>query len=293
MLCNPAQYLLRCDDLCPTVSARRWKPLAALISEFGLRPILALVPENRDPELEPSPADPRFWDQMREMEAAGAAIALHGYRHLCASRGRSLVGLARRSEFAGVDEATQRQWICRGLKILRAHGLHPRLWVAPRHGSDRSTLRALKAEGIELVSDGLAREPFVRYGALWIPQQLWAPRARTTAVPELLHPGATIAKWLFPQEKATSHDRRIWAHEPWNRSKGLWTICIHPNTAGDEEVEALRLFVRDHAAQFTSVDRVLAEFPRRPIGAGERVYEALALGRIRIQRWRTRLRAGR
>jgi len=33
-------------------------------------------------------------------------------------------------------------------------------------------------------------------------------------------PGATIAKWLFPQEKATSHNPRIWVHELWNRSKG-------------------------------------------------------------------------
>jgi len=40
-----------------------------------------------------------------------------------------------------------------------------------------------------------------------------------TAVPELLYPGATIAKWLLPQEKATSHDPRTWVHELWNRSK--------------------------------------------------------------------------
>ena len=46
--------------------------------------------------------------------------------------------------------------------------------------------------------------------------------ARVTAVPELLYPGAIIAKWLFPQEKATSHDPRIWVHELWNRSRAVW-----------------------------------------------------------------------
>ncbi len=250
LLCRPAQYLLRCDDLCPTVSSARWQSLAGLIREFGLRPILAVVPENRDAELEQSPADPGFWAGMREMETAGAAIALHGYRHLCASQERSLIGLTRASEFAGVDEATQRLWIREGLRILRAHGLHPRLWVAPRHGFDRNTLRALRAEGIELVSDGLAREPFVREGMTWIPQQLWGPVEKT---------------------------------------KGLWTIAIHPNTARDEDLAALREFICAHAAQFTSVDRVLVEFPRRPMSVGERMYAGLALGRIQARSWRKRM----
>ena len=124
--------MLRIDDLCPTVDADRWALWRALLNEFALRPILAVVPDNRDPELEASPADPSFWAQMRLLEAAGAAIALHGYRHLCTSRGRSLVALHPETEFAGVPEETQRTWIGAGLAILRGHGLHPKLWVAPR-----------------------------------------------------------------------------------------------------------------------------------------------------------------
>lgn len=249
MLCKPAQYLLRIDDLCPTVSPGRWKQLAALIAEFHLRPILAVVPENCDLELDRSPANPEFWAGMRKLQSEGGAIALHGYRHLCASRGRSLAKMARASEFAGVEEATQRLWIREGLRILREHGLHPRLWAAPRHGFDAHTLHILKAEGIEAVSDGLARMPFVREGITWIPQQLWAPR----------------------------HERQ-----------GLWTICIHPNTLSDEEFERLRAFVRGHAARFTSVDRALAEFPPRKLDVGEWVYAKAAWWRIQWRHWRKR-----
>jgi predicted deacetylase len=176
---SPAQYLLRFDDLCPTVSYPRWQRFLPLIEEFGLRPILAVIPDNQDRELILSPPDPEFWARMRAMEAAGATIALHGYRHLCQSQGKSLLPLHRHSEFAGVEEETQGEWIREGLGILRGQGLHPGIFVAPRHGFDQATLRALSQEGIQLLSDGFARLPFTRGGLTWIPQQLWAPVAKT------------------------------------------------------------------------------------------------------------------
>jgi hypothetical protein len=164
-------------------------------------------------------------------------------------QGKSLVPLHSRSEFAGVDPNSQREWIESGLDILRGHGLDPRVWVAPRHGFDRNTLRALRNERIALLSDGLARVPFMRGGLTWIPQQLWAPVEK---------PG------------------------------GLWTICIHPNTARDSLVDQLRDFLRRHAAQFTSVDRVVEELKPAKLGKAERMHEILALWKIRVSRARKR-----
>lgn len=241
---SSSRYLLRIDDLCPTVAAHRWRQIAELIDEFAVQPILAIVPDNYDAELLQSPPDPGFWAEMRELESSGATIALHGYRHLCASGGHSMVSLAHHSEFAGVPEDTQRAWIGKGLRILRGHGLSPRVWVAPRHGFDRSTLRALRSEGIETLCDGFARRPFIRTGFTWIPQQLWAPCAKR---------------------------------------EGLWTICFHPNTAGEEDVENLRAFLRDHAAQFTSADGALAVFPPRPLHFTERAQAQFALWRIEFR----------
>lgn len=243
MIPSPAYYLLRIDDLCPTVSAELWRQLRSLIEEFGLRPILAVVPDNQDPELQISPPDPAFWDSMRAMQAAGAAIGLHGYRHVCASRSRSLVDLHRASEFAGVPAATQRAWIGAGIRILRDHGLDPKIWVAPRHGFDRNTLAALREEGILVLSDGLTRAPFLRSGMTWIPQQLWAPV---------------------------------------EKDRGLWTICIHPNTASDQEIAALHSFLAAHAAQFTSVDRVLFHFQPATLTLTARIQAECALRRLKI-----------
>ena len=253
MIPHPAQYLLRFDDLCPTMAAERWVLLENLIGEFGVQPILAVVPDNRDPELAIENPAPDFWEQMRSMEAAGAVIALHGYRHLCESRGRSLLPLHGLSEFAGVIEETQREWIHKGLEILRSHALNPRLWVAPRHGFDRSTLTALQAEGIFHISDGFARVPYTGAGMTWIPQQLWAPVVK---------------------------------------SSGVWTICIHSNNAGEAQVDELRGFLRGHARQFTSFNRVTAEFQARPLELREQVYEIGMLWRVifsrRIKRRRRR-----
>jgi len=113
-----------------------------------------------------------------------------------------------------------------------------------------ATLRALSGEGIETLSDGLAHRPFQRGGLTWIPQQLWAPVEKPS---------------------------------------GLWTICMHSNTATDAQVSELRTFLAKHAAQFTSVRRVLAELEPTELSPTERLYEAFALGRIQASRIRKRL----
>ena len=65
--------------------------------------------------------------------------------------------------FGGLlPEESQRERIREGLEILRGKGLHPKVFVAPRHGFDRTTLHALRKEGIRVISDGFARIPFTR-----------------------------------------------------------------------------------------------------------------------------------
>jgi hypothetical protein len=246
MRSSTAQYLLRFDDLCPTMSGERFESFLAILNRYSLKPILAVVPDNQDPELKIDAPDPQFWDRMRELESAGATIAMHGYRHLCASRGKSILGLHSMTEFAGVDEQTQRQWIRAGLAILRGHHLNPRLFVAPRHGFDRATLRALVAEGLPFLSDGFATRPFTCQNVVWIPQQLW---------------------------------------EPVNKSAGLWTICIHTNTASAALAQKLDGFLATNAERFSSFDDVIRGIQLSPLNGFERLGAALA-------NWRVRRRSG-
>lgn len=243
---NRAQYLLRIDDLCPTIDRDRWRDILAMVRRYELRPILAVVPDNRDPELQYGKASPELWKEMRSLQEAGASIALHGLHHTCVARGRSLVPLHASSEFARVPFEQQRADIHAGLKILRGHGLRPRLLIAPRHGFDHNTLRALKEEGLDCVCDGFAERPLLREGVVWLPQQLWGPV---------------------------------------EKKRGLWTICVHPNTLTDDGLRELDEFVRRHRAQFTYFERALREWPLTAPGMGERLAETVAVARFLARRW--------
>jgi hypothetical protein len=145
------------------------------------------------------------------------------------------------TEFAGVDESVQRQWIRTGLTILRGHGLSPRLFVAPRHGFDQATLRVLSQEGLGTLSDGFTTRPYMRSDVLWLPQQLW---------------------------------------EPLVKPSGLWTICIHTSTAPAELDEKLNKFLEQFAHQVTNFDSVLQDYPPAPLRLLERLREKVTVQRI-------------
>jgi hypothetical protein len=238
------EYLLRFDDLCPTMDRGRWGRFVPLLERYGIKPILAVVPENHDPELMVAAEDAGFWHEMRQWQRRGAAIGLHGYRHLCQSSGGGLIPLHRQTEFAGVAEEQQRAWIETGLEILRGHGLEARVWVGPRHGTDVATVQALEAAGITVISDGLWRRPMRWHGAVWIPQQLWEPRE----MPE-----------------------------------GVWTICLHAHTASEELVAKLERFLELHADAFTTVERVLVEWPVRKHGVREWGWQSWWLAKKRVR----------
>jgi predicted deacetylase len=175
---------------------------------------------------------------------------MHGYQHLCTRRGRSLIHLHNETEFAGADESQQREWIRRGLEILHGYGLNPRLFVAPRHGFDRGTLRALAQEGLKVLSDGFALRTFTRHEVLWIPQQLW---------------------------------------EPVHKSTGLWTICIHTNTATKTLEDKLETFLHANADLFTTFDKVTAVEAPHDLGLIERLAESTAYQRVKVASAKNRM----
>lgn len=240
-------YLLRLDDLCPTSHWAKWNRVLTLAAETGVRPLLAVLPRNEDPELRIDPPDAEFWPRMRALEASGSTIALHGFTHLCRSRGRGLLPLHNTTEFAGAPIDEQRRSIRAGLALLREEGLTPRLWIAPRHGFDRNTLRVLREEGIHILSDGFARVPYRRFGLTWLPQQLWGPV---------------------------------------EKGPGLWTLLLHPNTATEAELDAVEDFLRTHKSQFLSLDEALENFPPTHYGPAQAVRTQATLLRIRLKKLR-------
>lgn len=204
-----ARYLYRMDDITPGMSWPNFWRFLDLFRSHGVRPLLGVVPRNADPKLTVGPVEPRFWEILRELVRDGAVeIAQHGCTHVYDSDRYGILGrrfgFRRQSEFAGHPLDVQRERILLGQAILRDQGLPTDVWMAPSHSFDAATLRALRETGFGAVTDGVALFPFRDRGLVFVPQQLWRPKA-------------------FPV--------------------GIWTICLHANTIDEGFFDLIRSHV--------------------------------------------------
>ncbi|MGH7233852.1 MAG: DUF2334 domain-containing protein, partial [Candidatus Saccharimonadales bacterium] len=181
------------------------------------RPLVAVVPDNQDPELQWDEPDPEFWKKVRSWQAKGWTIAMHGLQHdMRPTKSRMILPFYERSEFAGLPYTEQAEKIRRSWRLFAENGVVPTVWIAPAHCFDRVTLEAIRNEtSIRIVSDGIAHDQYHEEGFFWLPQQLWSLT---------------------------------------EKSEGLWTVCLHPNTMSIGQFETLRssLF-QQYASQVTAV----------------------------------------
>ena len=102
-----ARYLVRLDDACPTADWERWDRFEALLDQLGIRPIVAVIPENRDETFD-GPTCEDFWGRVKTWEDKGWTLAMHGLHHLYVTGDGGLVPINDFSEFAGLPLAEQR-----------------------------------------------------------------------------------------------------------------------------------------------------------------------------------------
>jgi predicted deacetylase len=209
-------YLIRLDDASDHMNTERWDRVERMLDENGVKPMVGVIPLNRDPMLLEFAEDPAFWAKAKSWQEKGWRIALHGYEHLYNSDCAGINPVHGRSEFAGLSLEAQREKIRDGLKILKDKGLSPTAFFAPSHTFDWNTLEALRLESdIRVISDTVANDCYCRRGFTFIPQQ--AGRVRELPF------------------KVT-------------------TICLHPNFTTDPEMDEIEAFLKSHAGQFLDPD---------------------------------------
>jgi len=209
-----ARYLIRFDDICPGMNWPMWREIEKLLVEADLKPLLAVVPSNQDAKLDVGAPEDRFWELVRGWQARGWTIGLHGYQHRYVTSDAGLVGLNQRSEFAGLSEAEQGEKLSRAVEIFRQHAVKPDLFIAPGHSFDAATVRALKALGIDAISDGFFLSPHRDpHGMLWVPQQMWGFRYRPF---------------------------------------GTWTVCYHHNDWSARDLERFAADLRGYRSRITT-----------------------------------------
>ncbi len=92
-----ARYLIRFDDICPTMNWAVWDSIEEYLIRYRVRPILAVVPDNQDPNLVIDPPRDDFWERVRHWQRMGYSIALHGYQHRYVSSNAGLLLLNHQS----------------------------------------------------------------------------------------------------------------------------------------------------------------------------------------------------
>lgn len=231
------RYLLRFDDICPTMDWKAWDPMEKAMDDEGIRPLVAVIPDNRDPEFVVGPPNPAFWDRVRAWQAKGWGIGMHGHRHERATSDGGIMAINDRSEFAGLGAPEQREKLRSALGIFARERVKPDAWVAPWHSFDAATKAALSESGVRVISDGFSVRPYRDGdGMLWIPNQLWRFR-----------------KMPF----------------------GLWTVCWHHRDWAPDRLERAKKTFAAYRGSIVGLGDAIADYGDRRRDVADRLLNAV------------------
>ncbi len=200
------RMFIRLDDACPKRNIDNWNRMESLLDKYGIKPLVGLIPNCKDPDMEKYPTEPDFWvTVITRWKEKGWVFALHGYEHVFRTNDGGINPVNRKSEFAGIPLQGQKAMIRNGLMMLKEHNIEVEVFFAPAHTFDNNTIKALKEESnIRIISDTIASDIYSVDGFTFVPQQ-----------------SGQVRKLPF---------RTI-------------TFCYHPNTMRDEDFRKLEEFI--------------------------------------------------
>tara|TARA_B110000240_G_scaffold133040_1_gene147646 strand:- start:1135 stop:1872 length:738 start_codon:yes stop_codon:yes gene_type:complete len=212
------KYIIRFDDITPLMNWEKFNVIAKSIINLGIKPIIGVVPENRDLKLNIGKENINFWDTIRNYQSLGWGIAQHGCYHQYTTKNSGILGLSNKSEFAGLDYKDQFQLINTGKQILNNEGINTDLFMAPSHSFDITTIKVLKECKIKYITDGFGLYPYDYEGITLIPQ-LYA--------------------------------------SPLNHYFGIYTICLHTNTMNSENLISMVKFITNNSKHIISYEAAI------------------------------------
>lgn len=199
---------------------RNWSQVEQILTSSNIKPIIAVIPDNRDEALKYQEPDKNFWLHIKELQDKGWTIAQHGTHH---KRHRlplhqSFLELNSDTEFKGLPQQDQARLIRKGYEILTSKGIQPIAWVSPCHTADKNTIKALETcTNIQYFSDGIGLNAFKSKNLTFIPQQLWQLQYKRS---------------------------------------GLWTVCVHPSNMTDTEIQIFSEQIKKFRKQIISVQNI-------------------------------------
>jgi predicted deacetylase len=164
--------LVRMDDITATMNWSLMDRCEKLFDKFKIKPLLGIIPINKDPELLKFPKNERFWERVESWKNKGWEITMHGCNHLYTQKSdkKDIFNYGGDSEFYGLDYSTQLNKIKTGLEEFNKRKIKVRSFFAPNHIYDSNTLKALKNTDIKIIIDGYGLFPYYKNEILFIPQ---------------------------------------------------------------------------------------------------------------------------
>ncbi len=240
------KFVIRFDDINSKMAWSKFSIFEVAIVDLNIHPIIGVVPNCLDKEIEIEPALVGFWDKIREWSAFGWTIAQHGYTHQYETHDSGLLSVNNNSEFSGLPYKTQFAKLKAGKDILHREGVWEPVYMAPAHSFDDVTLLALAALEFRYLTDG--------YG--FYPHDLGS----LAAVPQLF---ASTLHFGF----------------------GVYTICLHVNTMTESQILNMIAFMRRNSRNFISFkDAVNIRCPVPAVASFSRIVTSSVIRTVRAIR---------
>ena len=160
---------IRMDDITADMDWNKFKRFKNLLDEHDIKPLIGVIPENRDRTLVKTEPREGFWSYVKQLQEHGWVVAMHGYNHLYTTKKPGMFPIGDKSEFAGLSYDRQYEMIREGKRTLKARGIVTDIFMAPSHSFDKNTLRALKENGFYIITDGFGITPFRQNGMVFYP----------------------------------------------------------------------------------------------------------------------------
>lgn len=162
---------VRIDDITPDMDWDSFYSFKELLDQYGIKPLIGIVPDNKDANLSRGKVREDFWIYMKELQNAGWSLALHGMHHVYTTKKGGIFPLNHFSEFAGVPYQKQENMLTEGTRILKEHGISTDIFMAPGHSYDQNTLLILEKLGYRYMTDGFSSRPYIerKSGLVFLP----------------------------------------------------------------------------------------------------------------------------
>lgn len=210
------KLMIRFDDLCPNMDWDMWDRADRIMREYSVKPLIGVVPDCRDPELNLMEERKDFWNYIKSLQQDGYVVAMHGYQHIYDKQCRGMINTGYNTEFAGHPYEVQYDKIKRGKMILLKHGILTDVFFAPSHSYDENTLKALHECGFKYISDGKSSRAIYRENIMCVP-------CRTGGIPKIHKYGLYTAVF----------HTNMWSKKEYaNRSEVLRSLCQTSSAGG-------------------------------------------------------------